>query len=125
MRRIAMVFLVSLITLATAGCVISVNDDDGWSSKDDDGWQQRQRRNRDAIEQLELGRTQDSVTAELGAADLSEAFVRDGREYQVLFYRTHREHKDGRTNRDETTPLVFVDGLLVGWGESAVANAAP
>jgi len=29
----------------------------------------------------------------------------------------------GRTTKDETTPLVFVDGELVGWGESAIEYA--
>jgi hypothetical protein len=43
----------------------------------------------------------------------------------VLLYRTRLVREDGRTTRDETTPLVFVDGELVGWGESAVENATP
>ena len=37
--------------------------------------------------------------------------------------RTHRTHSDGDTTRDETTPLVFEDGKLVGIGERAAAEA--
>lgn len=125
MQRVkAGVFLV-LVAVLSSGCYISVRDDgpEGWSDGDD--WERRQRRNQESISYLELGRTVDSVTAELGTADFTESFVRDGRTFRVLFYRTHRVREDGRTTRDETTPLVFVDGELVGWGESAVANALP
>jgi hypothetical protein len=34
-----------------------------------------------------------------------------------LFYRTQRKHSDGETTRDETTPLVFRDNRLIGWGD--------
>lgn len=126
MQRVkAGVFLV-LVAVLSSGCYISVRDDGpegGWSDGDD--WERRQRRNQESISYLELGRTVDSVTAELGTADFTESFVRDGQTFRVLFYRTHRVREDGRTTRDETTPLVFVDGELVGWGESAVENALP
>lgn len=126
MQRLkAGVFLV-LVAVLSSGCYISVRDDGpegGWADGDD--WERRQRRNQESISYLELGRTVDSVTAELGTADFTESFVRNGQTFRVLFYRTHRVRKDGRTTRDETTPLVFVDGELVGWGESAVENALP
>ena len=35
---------------------------------------------------------------------------------RVLFYRTNHKHSDGETTRDETTPLVFRNDQLVGWG---------
>ena len=116
-----------LLTLMVSGCYISVRDDGaagGWA-RDTDDWQHRQQRNREAIEHLVIGRSQRSIVDELGAADLRESFVRDGLTYQVLLYRTHLVHEDGRLTRDETTPLVFVDGELVGWGESAVQYALP
>ena len=46
----------------------------------------------------------------------SEAFMDDGEEVRVLFYRTNHKHSDGETTRDETTPLVFRNDQLVGWG---------
>lgn len=120
--------LVLLVVLATllGGCVIAVRDGggDGWHGDADD-WKQRQQRNEQVIASLELGRPLDSVIRELGTPDMTESFVRDGREFRVLFYRTRLMHEDGRLSRDETTPLVFVNDELVGWGESAVAHALP
>ncbi len=37
-------------------------------------------------------------------------------------YRTHHRHADGATTADETTALVFADGLPIGWGESVLAS---
>ena len=116
--------LILAASLSLGGCVISVRDDgphDGWSDEDD--WQAPQGRNRALISELQLGWSLQAVTAELGTPDRSESFLREGREYRVLLYRTHRTRGDGRTTRDEMTPLVFVDGELVGWGESAVEHA--
>ena len=56
-------------------------------------------------------------TDRLGTPADSEAFTRDGEEVRVLFYRTQHRHSDGETSRDETTPLVFRSGELVGWGQ--------
>ena len=106
-----------------SGCVIAVDadgDDEGdWG----DDWRDQQERNLDAIADLRVGLSRESVEAEMGRADIVEAFVRDGEEFVVLRYRTQRRHGDGETTRDETTPLVFVDGDLVGWGEDAVEFA--
>jgi len=118
----------ALLMLALGGCVISVHEDGAegdWLGGEQDDWRRRQERNREAIAQLELGRSVDAVIDELGPPDITESFVRDGLTYRVLRYRTHRVHDDGRTTRDETEPLVFVDGELVGWGEAAVQYARP
>ncbi len=127
-QRLAAGLLLAVFMLGASGCVISVRDGDphsGWISDDDDDWRKRQRHNAEAVSHLELGRTRDSVIAGMGTPDMTESFVRDGREFVVLFYRTRLVHEDGELTRDETTPLVFVDDLLVGWGESAVQNAMP
>ena len=113
-----------LLTLAFAalflsGCVISIDGD--W--KDDEHWAKRQRENREAIADLELGLRRATVEERLGTPDFVEAFVRGADEFEVLYYRTHRSHGDGETTRDETTPLVFVGGDLVGWGDTAVEFA--
>ena len=116
MRILKLALLLPLIALA--GCVIAVNSPDG-----EDGWNSRQQRNERAINHLELGRSRASVEAQLGEPDFVDAFQRNGEKFNVLYYRTHRVHGDGRTTRDETTPLVFVDGNLVGWGKSAIDHA--
>ena len=113
-----------LLTLAFAalflsGCVISIDGD--W--EDDEYWAKRQRENREAIADLELGLRRATVEERLGTPDFVEAFVRGADEFEVLYYRTHRSHGDGETTRDETTPLVFVGGDLVGWGDTAVEFA--
>ena len=113
-----------LLTLAFAalflsGCVISIDGD--W--EDDEHWAKRQRENREAIADLELGLRRATVEERLGTPDFVEAFVRGADEFEVLYYRTHRSHFDGETTRDETTPLVFVGGDLVGWGDTAVEFA--
>ena len=64
-----------------------------------------------------------SVRGEFGKPDFNESFMRKGKEFVVLYYRTRHVESDGITTKDETTPLVFVDGALVGWGESALENA--
>jgi hypothetical protein len=116
-----------LLGLTLSGCYISVRDDgpEGAWVRETDDWRHRQERNEEAVAHLELGRTLSSITSELGAPDMTEAFVRDGHSFRVLFYRSRLMHEDGRTTRNETTPLVFVDGELVGWGESAIEYALP
>lgn len=113
------VLLLTTAVLMLSGCVISI---DG-NHEDSDSWESTQRANDRAIRRLELGRSMNSVQAEMGEADFVEAFNRNGEEYMVLYYRTHRVDSDGRTSKDETTPLVFIGGLLVGWGDAAIENA--
>lgn len=119
--------LAMVMTLALGGCYISVRDggaEDGIGDETGD-WRRRQQRNAEAVSHLELGRRLGSVIDEMGPPDMTESFVRGGQEFRVLFYRTRLVHEDGRLTRDETTPLVFANGQLVGWGETAIDNAAP
>ena len=62
------------------------------------------------------------VVGRLGAPHFSEAFTRDGEEFRVLFFRTRHRHSDGETSRDETTPLVFRNDTLIGWGDDVLAS---
>lgn len=110
---------VSLMISLLSSCVIAVNTDD-W---EEERWFSKQNKNAERVEQLALGTTQASVLAEWGTPDYSEAFVRKQNKYAVLYYRTRHNEHDGKTTKDETTPLVFVDGELVGWGDSAVEHA--
>ena len=105
-----------------SGCII-VSGDDDW---DDDyrvssSWRSDQNANRRAIAKLNLGESRKDVMETLGDPDFSEAYAgKDGTNYQILYYRTHRTHGDGQTTKDETTPLVFQKDKLIGWGNDAV-----
>jgi len=43
---------------------------------------------------------------------------KDGKNYAVLFYYTDVKNKDNAITDDELTPIVLLDGKLVGWGWS-------
>ncbi|MEO0424173.1 MAG: DUF3192 domain-containing protein, partial [Pseudomonadota bacterium] len=86
-------------------------------------WQTVQRTNDSYIDNLYLGTSKARVVADLGQPDFKEAFDRHGDVFEVLYYRTHHRKSDGKTTKEETTPLVFVDGILVGYGESAIDKA--
>lgn len=107
-------------TLTSTGCVII---DSERVSLDD--WRDRQENNREAISNLEVGTSRTAVIDKLGTPAESEAFNVDGEELRVLFYRTHRRHSDGETSRDETTPIVFRNDALIGWGKTIYQDVRP
>jgi len=39
-----------------------------------------------------------------------------------MYYRTSRQHHDSATSKDETTPLIFKNNKLIGWGFDALTN---
>lgn len=108
---------IALLSLSVAGCIIV----DG-EHVSHDSWSDNQRENREAISQLQINMPSNDVIRQLGPPDASEAFTLQGEEIRVLFYRTQRKHADGETTRDETTPLVFRDDLLSGWGDAVYAQ---
>lgn len=101
-----------------SGCVV-VNGEPGWYSSD---WEDEQQENREIISSLEIGMEREQVVSRLGTPNFSEAFTQDGDEFRVLFFRTQRRHSDGETTRDETTPLVFRNDALIGWGNEVLAS---
>lgn len=111
------------LVLSLTGCII-VTDIDGDGEEYGDSWEHRQRDNHAYITDLRLGTAMDVVRGDLGRPDFSEGYASKGREVVVVRYRTHHRHSDGETTLDETTPLVFVDGMLVGWGEIVVNDYA-
>ena len=117
MKNIVMFCLVGLLTLTTTGCIY-VNG----KQVEFDDWQDKQRANREEIAALVIGTSRDEVVRQLGTPNDSEAFELDGDDVRILFYRTHRKHSDGETSRDETTPLVFRNDRLVGWGSAVYEN---
>jgi len=115
-RLIPIAFSAALLT----GCVVAIGND-GFT--EDDQWVQEQKRNDRYISGIQIGTNIDAVRADLGEAEFHDSFQRDGNVFEVLYYRTHHEHSDGKTTRDETTPIVFVEGQLVGHGPTAIEYA--
>ena len=104
------------MAVSLTGCVVIGGDHD-W---DDNGWASRQKENRLFINELALDVKRSYVVDKLGAPNFSEAFVKDSDEYRILYYRTQRRQSDGETTKDETTPLVFKNDRLIGWGEGTL-----
>lgn len=114
--RLSAIAFASVFLLMT-GCVFIDGD-----HVDTDEWEILQKDNRTAISNLPLGISRQAVLDQLGAPADSEAFTHEGTEIRVLFYRTTRKHADGETSRDETTPLIFQNDKLTGWGEKVYQN---
>ena len=112
-------FLAVALGAGLSGCVI-VADGDDWN--DDADWRQTQDFNRAAIADLTLGTSINEIRDRLGTPEYSEAVNQQGRDFLVLRYRTQHRHSDGDTTTDETTPLVFENGRLVGWGDVALLS---
>lgn len=109
---------ISLSALLLSGCVISVDDDnysDGRNS-----WSQIEEDNRESISELSMGNSLNSVRRKMGVPDFDELMVKNNEEHRVLYYRTQRNRGDGATTKDECTPILFINGELVGFGESAL-----
>ena len=121
MGNIRLVAAGLLLGLAGSGCIVHVDDR---PDTDNRSWEEREKHNRNVIDGLELGSVAADVRSRLGGADFSEGFSSGGHEYRVLFYRTHRVESDGETTRNETTPVVFRDDELIGWGDTAYRDLA-
>jgi len=94
----------------------------GWD-EDDRDWDDCEDDNRRALRYIDVGDTIDEISREFCRPDFRETMVRDDHAVEVLYFRTQHRHSDGDTTRDETTPLVFVDGALSGWGPAAYEEA--
>ncbi|NMP33285.1 DUF3192 domain-containing protein [Thalassotalea sp. M1531] len=121
MKKSLVVLLAALpLTFGLTGCVVSVGgDDDGHYSYD---FNDREYDNRKKIASLQVNSSFGDVQGRLGVADFNEVYQKDGESIQVLYYRTNRKHKDGVTTKDECTPLIFKNGMLVSWGDTAYAQ---
>ncbi len=108
-----------VVLLASLGGCISINGQHSW---DDSSWKDDQEANRKVISELSLGTERSSVLMRLDTPSFSEAFVKDGEEYSVLYYRTHHAKSDGETTKSETTPLVFKNDKLIGWGDDVLSS---
>lgn len=118
MKTLLIILISSTLFSGLSGCVIVARDHDGG----DDGWQDQQTDNRKQISDLELNTPRLDIIQKLGVPNFSEAFVKEADEYRVLFYRTQHIHSDGDTTKDETTPLVFKNDMLIGWGQDMLTG---
>ncbi|MGL4475215.1 MAG: DUF3192 domain-containing protein [Shewanella sp.] len=82
-------------------------------------WDDRQLFNQQTIAKLELGQEKQQIITLLGPADISEAKPVTNGSLTVLFYRTQHVSSDGKTSRDECTPLLFLDNKLTAWGNDS------
>lgn len=117
--QLAALSLVVVLGMGLQGCVIAVGGE-GYDSSSD--YRDDEKRNRQYIASLVEGTALNTVEAELGTPNFSDLVTVDGVRYRVMYYRTHRVHADGNTTRDECTPVVFADGLLIGTGDLALAR---
>ncbi len=117
MSRAQSFSLVLVAAVLLSGCVVYSGGSRGDGREA--SWQQLERENREHIARLTPGQEVEAVRRRMGTPAFTESFFQDQRHYKVLFYRTHRARADGMTTRDETTPLIFAEGLLESWGEEA------
>jgi hypothetical protein len=121
MKNLLRLFSATAVVTVLSGCVIAFGDGDVRSN-----WRDVERKNMNSIEDLQMGAELSAVRSKLGEAQFVEAFAGKDGDYKVLFYRTQHARSDGETTRDETTPVVFRNGHLIGYGkrvyDSAVIN---
>ncbi|WP_144213769.1 DUF3192 domain-containing protein [Shewanella donghaensis] len=84
---------------------------------EDRSWQERQEFNHKMLSEITIGQTIESIRQVMGRADFSEAKASTEGSFQIMFYRTHHVASDGKTTKDECTPLLFKDGQLIAWGQ--------
>ena len=118
-RKLAVIAAAAVLVSSLTGCVVVDRSHHGSSSSD---WQERQQQNRETITTLDIGMQYGATRALFSSPDFSETFQSDNKTYKILYYRTHSKHSDGETSKDECTPLVFENGVLIGWGEHAVQS---
>ncbi|HMB37678.1 MAG TPA: DUF3192 domain-containing protein [Wenzhouxiangellaceae bacterium] len=118
MKQLSRLVVLASLVVWLSGCVVAIGND-GLESRDSE-WAEIERENRRAIDTLRLGMGIREAQAVMPhPADFSEAFTVQGVAYRALFYRTQRVEGDGVTARNETTPLIFANAELAGWGEAA------
>ncbi len=117
--------LTSFVLLSLLSGCIYVHGDGEWDGSWDNSsdWEDTQDDNLRHINRLDLGIERTAVLTKMGSPAFTEAFQdKDGNNITILFYRTHRSHGDGKTTKDETTPLVFKNDKLTGWGNDALQH---
>ena len=121
MKNLLKLSVMTALLVSLVGC-ISINGTHSWDDKD---WKGDQEANRKIIAELVIGTERSNVLTRMGTPSFSEAFVKSDDHYSILFYRTHHFESDGETTKNETTPLVFENDKLIGWGDDVLASIQP
>ncbi len=121
-RNLLALLAVIPMTMSLSGCIVSVGGDDQHSFSTEFG--DREYKNRKIIAGIDLNSPYDQVFRRLGVADFTERYQKNNDTIEILYYRTHRVHKDDLTTKDECTYLYFTNGYLTetGIGKSAMNN---
>ena len=82
--------LATTAVVGLSGCVIAVDGDGDYSHDYSESWKKTERLNREAIADLSIGLTYQSVKNRMGTPDFNEVFQKEGKDVQVLFYRTQQ-----------------------------------
>lgn len=114
-KSILALIVAAPLTLSLTGCVVAVGGDD--RDYKVSGSNHNEFENRKSIASLPLSTSYNDAVHKLGVAEFNEKYEQDGDLIQVIYYRTHRVHKDGLTTKDECTYLKFVNGALVATGD--------
>ncbi|SEK83450.1 Protein of unknown function [Colwellia chukchiensis] len=109
-KSILACLVIAPLAFSLTGCVIAVGDKDGRLSSSH--YEDREFENRKKIARLQLNSSFADVRGEMGVADFNESYMEAGKQVNIIYYRTHRLHKDGITTKDECTKLVFVNNAL-------------
>ncbi len=103
MMRKALAILVVLLLLA--GCGASI------------------RKNNENLMMLKVGMPQTEAVKIMGPPTLSESYEATGGErVGILYYQTETKNVTVLSVKEECTPVVFIDGKLVGWGDRLTAS---
>jgi hypothetical protein len=114
--------LSAVILPLMTGCVVAVSDGEhGWSSNSQgQNWQETHLQNRKAIARLTLGENYNEILEKLSTPQFVELVKKANDEYKVVYFPTHSIHSDGKTTKDECTPLIFKNEQLLGFGATAI-----
>ena len=112
-----LLLIAALSTPLLTGCIVKVSDGDidtHWGSSS--SWQTYHENNRTKISQLSLGADYKSVLSGFNTPEFSEVMQKNNNEYRVYFFATSH---DGDMSKKACTPVIFKNGILDGWGETA------
>jgi hypothetical protein len=78
------------------------------------------KRDRASLANLSLGMTKAEVYQVMGhEPSKNEALLKNGMQFEILFYVTETHSHHVSTGERHMTPIVLQDGKVVGWGNSA------
>ncbi len=117
MKPIKLLVLSACLSTVLTGCIFVNGHSDGHH---DSSYSHQIRTNNEKIGLLDIGATRQEVIDSLGKPDISEASQKSDSDFYVLYYRTQKKHSDKESVKSVSTPLVFQNDRLIGWGHELV-----